>query len=80
MKPQVKALRTEGQRAWPQDALDAPGLGRRSVVSLASESVERIELIEVLRSARTLNGIHLRRRLAARTTAMRSTQSTPTLT
>jgi type III restriction enzyme len=66
MKPQVQALRTEGQRTWPQEALDAPGLGRRSVVSLATESVERTELIEVLRSARTLNGIYLRRRLAAR--------------
>lgn len=66
MKPQVSALRTDGHRSWPHEALDAPGLGRRSLVDLASESVERTELIEVLRSARMLNGIYLRRRLATR--------------
>ncbi|MGH3430332.1 MAG: hypothetical protein ACRDQZ_22650, partial [Mycobacteriales bacterium] len=66
MTARVAALRTEGQRSWPQEALDAPGAGRRSVVSLATESVSRTELIEVLRSARTLNGVYLRRRLVAR--------------
>lgn len=35
-------------------------------MNLASESVERDELIEVLRSARTRNGIYFRRRLAQR--------------
>lgn len=66
MSPQLRKLVAEGARLWPQDALDAPGLGRRSVVSLERESVEATELIQVLRSARTLNGIYLRRRLAAR--------------
>lgn len=66
MAEQERKLRTEGQRPWPQDALDAPGLGRRSVLNLAEEGIERTELIEILRSARTKNGIYLRRRLAAR--------------
>jgi type III restriction enzyme len=66
MREKERMLRTEGQRAWPQDALDAPGLGKRSVLNLASESVERTELIDVLRSARTKNGIYFRRRVAAR--------------
>jgi type III restriction enzyme len=66
MSGQEHKLVTEGKRPWPKDALDAPRLGRRSVVSLAKESVDKNELIAVLRSARTLNGIHLRRRLAAR--------------
>ena len=66
MRAQEQTLKTEGQRPWPEEALDAPGLGRRSVVDLAEEVVERTELIEVLRSARTLNGVYLRRRLAAR--------------
>ena len=66
MREKERTLRTEGQRAWPQDALDAPGLGKRSVLDLATESVERTELIDVLRSARTTNGIYFRRRLAAR--------------
>jgi len=66
MERQESTLRTEGQRPWPQEALEAPGVGRRSVVSLESEAVERTELVDVLRSARTMNGIYLRRRLAAR--------------
>jgi type III restriction enzyme len=66
MSAKERVLRTDGQRPWPADALEAPGLGRRSIVNLASESAERTELIEVLRSARTLNGIYLRRRIAAR--------------
>jgi type III restriction enzyme len=66
MSSQIDHLRTEGDRLWPQPALDHPGQGMRSVVSLATESVERTEFIAVLRSARTLNGIYFRRRLAAR--------------
>lgn len=66
MSSQVAILHTEGARVWPQSALDHPGQGKRSVVSLAKESVERTEFIVVLRSARTLNGIYFRRRLAAR--------------
>lgn len=66
MADQERKVRTEGQRPWPQEALDAPGLGRRSVLNLAKEEVERTELIDVLRSARTVNGVYLRRRLAAR--------------
>lgn len=66
MSSQVAILHTEGARVWPQSALDHPGQGKRSVVSLAKESVERTEFIAVLRSARTLNGIYFRRRLAAR--------------
>ncbi len=66
MTPQVRALETEGHRLWPQEALDAPGLGRRSVVDLATETIGQTQLLHVLRSARTLNGVYLRRRLAAR--------------
>lgn len=66
MADQERSLKTEGERTWPQEALEAPGLGRRSVLSLANEELERTELIEVLRGARTMNGIYLRRRLAAR--------------
>jgi len=66
MSSQVTILRNEGERVWPQNALDHPGQGRRSVVSLAKESVELREFIAVLHSARTLNGIYFRRRLAAR--------------
>lgn len=66
MSSQIEHLRTEGARLWPQAALDHPGQGMKSVVSLAKESIERTEFISVLRSARTLNGIYFRRRLAAR--------------
>lgn len=66
MSSQLKALRTEAQRVWAQDALDAPGLGRKNVVDLAAETIGKTELLHVLRSARTMNGIYLRRRLAAR--------------
>ncbi len=66
MSSQIIRLTTEGERIWPQSALDHPGQGKRSIVSLATESIEQTEFIEVLRSARTLNGIYFRRRLAAR--------------
>lgn len=66
MAPMIKTLQTDGKRPWPQSALDHPGQGMRSIVNLAKASVEQTEFISVLRSARTLNGIYLRRRLAAR--------------
>lgn len=66
MASQVSALKTEGQRTWPQDALDAPGAGRRSIVKLEEDSKVRTELLQVLRSARTLNGVYFRRQLASR--------------
>jgi len=66
MVSQERRLRTEGQRPWPEEALEAPGLGRRSVLRLEQEDVAKTELIHVLRSARTVNGVLLRRRLAAR--------------
>jgi|GEM_PF-2421260 len=66
MSTMIKTLKTDGERPWPQSALDHPGQGMRSIVNLATESVEQTEFISVLRSARTLNGIYFRRRLAAR--------------
>lgn len=66
MSPQSAVLKVEGQRTWPQAALDSPGIGRRSVMNLAEESAGHTELLHVLRSARALNGVFLRRRLAAR--------------
>ena len=58
-------LRTNGDRPWPQAALDAPGTGRKAVVSLETGS-ERHAYINVLRSARTQNGAFLRRRILQR--------------
>ena len=66
MKSSVTALRTDALRPWPPEALAAPGLGKRNVMNLATESVGITEMLHVLRSARTQNGVFLRRRLAAR--------------
>jgi type III restriction enzyme len=59
-------LRSRGASPWAQEFLDAPGTGQMSVLSLATEGVTKSGLIDVIRSARTRNGIFLRRRLLAR--------------
>ncbi|GAP61377.1 type III restriction enzyme, res subunit [Arthrobacter sp. Hiyo1] len=59
-------LRSRGASPWAQEFLDAPGKGQMSVVSLASEGTTKNTLIDVVRSARTRNGVFLRRRLLAR--------------
>ena len=58
-------LRSAASRPWPQEALEAPGTGRRTVVSL-EEGDEEDSYIDVLRSARTSNGAFLRRRILQR--------------
>lgn len=68
MKRIEDRLRLTAARPWPQDALDAPGMGRKATVSLA-EGTEELAFIDVLRSARTLNGSFLRRRIMQRNRA-----------
>ncbi|MFZ0710749.1 MAG: hypothetical protein WAM53_11970 [Terrimicrobiaceae bacterium] len=58
-------LKSTAERPWPQSALDAPGLGRKAVVSLETGN-EDLEYLEVLRSARTQNGAFIRRRILQR--------------
>jgi type III restriction enzyme len=65
MRPVRRSLRTTAQRPWPQEALEAPGTGRRAVMSLETGD-EVQEYIDVLRSARTENGAFLHRRLLQR--------------
>lgn len=69
MKKMADALVSQSQRPWPPKDLLAPGLGKKSVVRLEQEDkkdVAKTDLIKVLRSARALNGLYLRRRLSAR--------------
>ena len=69
MASQVKKLRSRGASPWDDEFLEASGVGRLSVLSLADEDVMRTEYLDVLRSARTPNGLYLRRRLLARNRA-----------
>ena len=61
----IKARASE----WPDDSLEAPGRGRRTVVSLEREQQERDEYLDVVRSARTQNGVFLRRYIQNRNRA-----------
>ncbi len=65
MRKIERDLATTAERPWPQDALAAPGTGRRAVVSLET-GAEELTAIDVLRSARTLNGVFLRHRILQR--------------
>lgn len=56
-------------RTWDADMLDAPGQGRLTVLSLESERVERQQYLDVVRSARTQNGVFLRRYITQRNRA-----------
>jgi type III restriction enzyme len=60
-----KDLRSQASREWSEEDLEAPGTGRKAVVSL-KEGSEEYEDIDVLRSARTRNGAFLRRRILQR--------------
>jgi type III restriction enzyme len=60
MAPAVKVIEAAGRRWSPED-LEAPGRGRRTIVSLEREEQERDEYLDVLRSARTQNAVFLRR-------------------
>lgn len=60
-----RRLGTTAKRPWPHEALDALGTGRKAVVSLETGE-EQQEYIDVLRSARTENGVFLRRRILQR--------------
>lgn len=61
---QVEArLDSAGARPYRQADLDAPGLGRREVLHLSGDSADRQEYIDVVRSARTLNGTFFKRKL-----------------
>jgi type III restriction enzyme len=68
MKPAERKLKATAERPWPQEALDAPGTGRKATVSLA-EGSEELTYVDVLRSARTQNGAFLRRRILQRNRA-----------
>lgn len=63
-KPQ-KELRSQSLREWDDEDLDAPGTGRKAVVSLQDGS-EDYEDIAVLRSARTRNGTFVHQRILQR--------------
>lgn len=66
MSEQAAKLHVEGKRSWPDEGLESPGIGRRSVLDIEHEKVGQTELLHVLRSARTQNGVYFRRRLANR--------------
>jgi type III restriction enzyme len=68
MKQVERQLKTTAERPWPQHALDAPGTGRKAIVSL-EEGSEELAYIDVLRSARTQNAAFLRRRILQRNRA-----------
>jgi len=68
MRKIERDLATTAERPWPQGALDAPGPGRRAVVSLET-GAEDLTAIDVLRSARTPNGTILRQRILQRNRA-----------
>jgi type III restriction enzyme len=69
LSSQTKRLRSRGASPWGEEFLEAPGVGQVSVLSLREEDVVRAEYLDVLRSARTSNGLYLRRRLLARNRA-----------
>jgi type III restriction enzyme len=58
-------LQSQARRPWSQQDLEAPGTGRRATVDLESAS-ERFSDIQVLRSARTMNGTFVRKRIQQR--------------
>ena len=60
-----KELRSQSSRKWDEEDLEAPGTGRKAVVSLEDGS-EEYEDIAVLRSARTRNGAFVRQRILQR--------------
>ncbi|MFO1464323.1 MAG: DEAD/DEAH box helicase family protein [bacterium] len=66
MTDPIKYIKSESSRAWAAEDLDAPGLGHLKVISLENEKKEREELLEVIRSARSENGIFLRRAIQQR--------------
>lgn len=69
MKSQETKIRSRGRSSWAPEDLEATGMGELSVLSLEKEDVVRSEYLEVFRSARTENGIYLRRRLLTRNRA-----------
>lgn len=68
MTTAAKAIRARGSK-WSGDMLEAPGRGRRTVVSLEREQKEQEEYLDVVRSARTQNGTCLRRYIQFRNRA-----------
>jgi type III restriction enzyme len=69
MSSQERKIESRGASLWSQEFLLASGTGLKSVLSLQLEEVERTEMLEILRSARTPNGVYLRRRMLARNRA-----------
>jgi type III restriction enzyme len=61
-------LKTAAARPWPDEALEAPGTGRKATVSL-EDGRDKHEYVDVLRSARSQNGTYLRNRLQQRNRA-----------
>jgi len=68
MQKVASDLKTTAQRPWPSAAREAPGTGRKATLALEDGS-EAYEYIDVLRSARTENGLFLRQRLLQRNRA-----------
>jgi type III restriction enzyme len=68
MTPAIKMIAAAAHE-WPQDQLEAPGIGRRTVISLEREQQEADEYLDVVRSARTPNGLFLRRHIQQRNRA-----------
>lgn len=69
MAPAVKIIRSAGRKWDDPSQLDHPGRGRLTVLSLAKEAQEREDYLHVVRSARTNNGIFLRRYIQQRNRA-----------
>jgi type III restriction enzyme len=65
MSPAVRIIKARASE-WPEESLEAPGRGRRTVLSLEREQQERDEYMDVVRSARTQNSVFLRRYLQNR--------------
>jgi type III restriction enzyme len=65
MQTPERQIRSRGGSPWAADALEAGGLGRKSVLELSAEADPRVEYLQVLRSARTQNGVYFRRRLGS---------------
>jgi type III restriction enzyme len=63
-----RELKSQANRPWPDQDLDAPGTGRKATVDLEGGR-EEYTYIDVLRSARTQNGAFLRRRIQQRNRA-----------
>lgn len=63
MAPQIRNIKGDADRKFRQIDLEAAGLGKLKIISLETEKKEREQILDVIRSARTENGIYLRRQI-----------------